>query len=327
MKEVNFINVSGGKDSTAVLLLALERQPANMRFIFADTGHEHPEVYTYLDYLDRELGIHIERVTADFTERLAKRRKFVEENWPEEAAKAALEVLHPSGSAFLDLALWKGRFPSTKARFCTEHLKREPLDLLANAALDEADRVVSWLGIRHDESKSRANAVEWQREFGPVEEPEAGLWAYRPILTWTALEVFDFLRSKGIKPNPLYKQGMGRVGCMPCINARKGEVAEIARRFPEEIDRVERWEEKLSAYAKRGVPSTLFSAKTIGFENAADIRLETHGIRKVVEWSKTAHGGKQFGFEFGDGGGCASVYGLCEVDDAPETDSEKEETE
>ena len=318
MREVNFINVSGGKDSTAVLLLALEQQPPNMRFIFADTGHEHPEVYTYLDYLDRELGIHIERVRADFTERLAKRRKFVEENWPEEQAKAALEVMHPSGSAFLDLAVWKGRFPSPMARFCTEHLKREPLDILTNAALNDADRVVSWLGIRHDESRSRANALEWEREFGPEHAPQEGLWKYRPILIWTALEVFEFIRSKGIKPNPLYKKGMGRVGCMPCINARKGEVAAIAQRFPDEIDRVEDWERKVGAASKRGT-STMFSVHKIGLDRTTDeVTVESHGIRKVAEWSKTTRGGRQFGFEFGDGGGCSSVYGLCEVDDRPE---------
>jgi len=31
---------------------------------------------------------------------------------------------------------------------------------------------------------------------------------------------------------------MGRVGCMPCINSKKEELYEIARRFPEEIERV-----------------------------------------------------------------------------------------
>jgi Lon protease-like protein len=34
---------------------------------------------------------------------------------------------------------------------------------------------------------------------------------------------------------------MGRVGCMPCINCRKDELREIALRFPETIERIERW--------------------------------------------------------------------------------------
>jgi len=40
----------------------------------------------------------------------------------------------------------------------------------------------------------------------------------------------------GIKPNPLYSQGMGSSRCMPCINCRKDELREIALRFPEAFD-------------------------------------------------------------------------------------------
>jgi tRNA(Ile)-lysidine synthase TilS/MesJ len=40
--EHNVISVSGGKDSTALLLLAIERQPENLSAVFADTGKKCP---------------------------------------------------------------------------------------------------------------------------------------------------------------------------------------------------------------------------------------------------------------------------------------------
>jgi hypothetical protein len=39
----------------------------------------------------------------------------------------AAEALRPSGNPFLDLCLWKGRFPSRMTQFCTQFLKTEPL--------------------------------------------------------------------------------------------------------------------------------------------------------------------------------------------------------
>ncbi|MGA4815516.1 phosphoadenosine phosphosulfate reductase family protein [Pseudomonas aeruginosa] len=40
--------MSGGKDSTALLLLAIERGAEDLQAVFADTGHEHPQTYEYI---------------------------------------------------------------------------------------------------------------------------------------------------------------------------------------------------------------------------------------------------------------------------------------
>ena len=43
--------------------------------------------------------------------------------------------------------------------------------------------------------------------------------------------------------------GMGRVGCMPCINCRKDELLEISKRFPEVIERITRFQDDFQRVA------------------------------------------------------------------------------
>lgn len=50
----NIISMSGGKDSLAQCLVAIENNIPHER-VFADTGHEHPQTMDYLDYLESKL--------------------------------------------------------------------------------------------------------------------------------------------------------------------------------------------------------------------------------------------------------------------------------
>ncbi|MET4563346.1 3'-phosphoadenosine 5'-phosphosulfate sulfotransferase (PAPS reductase)/FAD synthetase [Lysinibacillus parviboronicapiens] len=229
MKDINVISISGGKDSAAMWLLALERDTPNLKVVFSDVGHEHPETYEYIDYLEKELGP-ITRIKPDFSQQILRKREVVDTKWRKEGVseriiQQALEVLHPTGNPFLDLCMWKGRFPSTMARFCTVELKVRPMfDQVYVPIFEGGNQVISWQGIRANESLSQSKMAE-------TEETPEGYTIYRPILNWDVYEVFKQHDKHGIKPNPLYKQGMGRVGCMPCINSKKEELYEIARRF------------------------------------------------------------------------------------------------
>jgi 3'-phosphoadenosine 5'-phosphosulfate sulfotransferase (PAPS reductase)/FAD synthetase len=308
----NIVSVSGGKDSTALLLLAIERQTENLQAVFADTGHEHAQTYEYIAYLN-DTVFPIRTIRADFSKDIARKREYVRNKWPDKGVPAdvierAYAALVPTGNPFLDLCIWKGRFPSTKARFCSEELKRNPIiEQVQMPLLEAGDTIYSWQGVRADESLARRNLVE-------LEEVGGGLWNYRPILKWTAEQCFAMHRKHGIKHNPLYEQGMGRVGCMPCIHARKDELLEISRRFPEEIERVAEWEKIVALASKHGMSTFFASVQDDPAAKDKEISHESHGIHSMIEWSKTSRGGRQYDFLRVDNEApsCSSIYGLCE---------------
>lgn len=250
MTTVNVMSISGGKDSAAMWIYATRELGVEVVPVFADTGNEHPATYAYVEYLESQLGP-VTRVVPDFSEQIARKRGYIVEHWPNKGVppdriERALELLQPTGNPFLDLCIWKGRFPSTKARFCTQFLKIIPIaEQIYFPYFERGIHVVSWQGVRAAESLARSKLSE--REHTPE-----GYEVYRPLLKWSARDVFDMHKKHGIDPNPLYLQGMGRVGCMPCINVNKNELFEIQRRFPGEIDRIREWEEIVSGAARRG---------------------------------------------------------------------------
>jgi 3'-phosphoadenosine 5'-phosphosulfate sulfotransferase (PAPS reductase)/FAD synthetase len=211
----------------------------------------------------------------------------------------------------------KGRFPSRTTQFCTERLKLEPINAVTHPILDSGTSIVSWIGERAEESPKRAAKPMLER----LRWKEAGssLILYRPVHKWTAADVFALAKYHGIKPNPLYLMGMGRVGCLPCINAGKNEISQITTRFPEIIARLREWEMIVSLVSRRGA-STFFHS----FDNMTLLSTEeifaASCIDATVEWAKTTRGGQQFDLMQAlaatiyeeDGAMCESAYGLCE---------------
>lgn len=308
---MNVISVSGGKDSQATMLLAIDRVGRERcRFVFADTGNEDAAVYDHLVYLEQALDITIDRLKADFSEQIAAKRRFIANDrrtgrrdgrrlrWTNKAKRRALAVLYPTGIPFLDLCLWKGRFPSRKGQFCTQELKTIPLVEYQMALHDGGHNVISWQGVRRDESFNRRNAKRMER-MGP------GFYNFRPIILWTAQQVVDFSRGKGVMLNPLYREGFDRVGCQPCINCGKKDIVNIAERRPHEIHRLARWERLVAQASKRGVTSFFPDPHR-------DAHLDKRGIYKVVEWAKTSRGGRQMQLLPVEAVACSSSYGLCE---------------
>lgn len=359
IEPIAVVSVSGGKDSTATALLAIEAYGRDRcRFVHADTGHEHELTEAYVrDYLPGALGITIDIVKADFASDIARKRTYVREKWPAklvagkpgkwvalgevgdggapptpsnpyhgtkaggwvwspatrpmsageaaEVVERALSVLHPTGNPFLDLCLWKGRFPSRKAQFCTQELKRRPMDrYMLDLMSGASSPVESWQGVRRDESHNR-------RDAKAVERTPEGWTIVRPIVDWTAQQTVDYIRSCSIELNPLYYMGCDRVGCLLCINAGKLEIANAARRWPHHIDRIRKWERLVGEASKRGFSTLLHHADGEGGDAA---HAYAHcNIDAMVDWAATTRGGDQYDLlRWPAPQMCSSSYGLCE---------------
>lgn len=276
------VSVSGGKDSGATYLLALELTGGDFVAAFADTGNEHPATLEYVARLhERTGGPKVQVVKADFTAQLARKKAYLESGrptsravwpWTEGRVRDALAAgLKPSGIPFLDLCRWIGMFPCRTKQFCSQHLKRVTvLEQAHQSFIDAGYHVISWQGIRAEESAQRACYPMW--EISPESE---FVIIYRPLMGWTVRDVAAMHRRHNVQLNPLYGLGFSRVGCMPCINSNKQDIRLIATLFPDHIKKVKDWEQQVRALSRCGVSPSFWRGKQID---------------DVVRWSMTRRG-------------------------------------
>lgn len=100
---------------------------------------------------------------------------------------------------------------------------------------------------------------------------------------------------------------------MPCINAKKGELKQIALRFPEHIARISDWEQKVLASSKRGGVTFIPAENGGKFVQDSLQHAKKNDIYAIIEWAQTSRGGKQFSLLTApdEPTACASSYGLC----------------
>ncbi|MEM8859346.1 MAG: phosphoadenosine phosphosulfate reductase family protein [Chloroflexota bacterium] len=304
------LGVSGGKDSTATLLWAVYESGIDLNKLvvtFCDTGNEDELTYRYIEKLSRTVHPII---------RLQPKRDF----W--------------------ELAYFKKRFPSAKARFCTSELKIIPSMRYINK-LSGWVNVLLLSGIRQSEGTAINGRGELDKfglnesfmldQYLPIYDFSlADVWAvhqrYLPrdfaielikqdprLSNENCLELIKRQEDHGIPRNPLYDMGATRVGCFPCINSRKKEIRAMAKYRPERIDFISRHEIELGATRKKNGSqadySSLFARKTVPAHLRSREITTKDGelmnvctIWDVVKWSKTKRGGKQFTFDFYDFG-------------------------
>ena len=211
------VSFSGGKDSQACLIQAAKQYGTyKIEAVFCDTGWEHPDTYQHITDVCMQMGVKLTTLKSKYD--------------------------------FVSLAVYKKRFPSTKARFCTEELKMKPM---IDYVLSLKESCIIIQGIRAGESVARAAMDEQCMYFKGYFQPnkngrkesykgrEVREWCsqydasvVRPIFRWAAQDVIDCIIDSGQKPNPLYYRGFSRVGCLPCIMCRQAEIRELMKDEP-----------------------------------------------------------------------------------------------
>lgn len=275
--------VSGGKDSTALLLWAVNESgyPRDkIRVTFNDTGNEVEETYDYIKMLSDKI--------------------------------LPIEVIMPERK-FYELAKFKKRFPSSQSRFCTRMLKMIPSQAYILDLMRQGHHVLLHSGVRASESKKRSALQErnWD-EFYACD-------VYRPLFRWSLDDVWAYLAKYNIPKNPLYALGARRVGCFPCIMSSKPEIRAMAKYFPERIDEIRHYEsqdfwdgENTHTFFARDKVPLRHRTREITTKSGEKMMVAT--IDDVVRWSKTGrYRTRQFEMDLDDAGvSCDSSLGHCE---------------
>jgi DNA sulfur modification protein DndC len=207
------ISYSGGKDSTATLLLVLWAireghitPPESLTVVYADTRMEFPPLYE----------------TAMRLLNIAKR----------EGYKTIVTKPEMDKRFFVYMLGYGVTPPTQRFRWCTEKLKIAPMEMALQSVRDRAgEKLLTLTGVRLGESASRDQtiAVSCSRDSGECGQgwlqtrlPEAISDTLAPLLHWRVCHVYDwiFFEDHGydIARNiaVIYGGDDVRTGCMGC---------------------------------------------------------------------------------------------------------------
>lgn len=175
---------SGGKDSQVVLDLCTRAIPSTeFEVIYSDTGYELPpslELY-------KDIQKHYKELFPDLKFSLARNHASVLEYWD------------------------KIGTPSDTHRWCCSVMKTAPLYKLLKTDSNKQARVLTFDGVRAEESTKRSN----YSRIGKGVKHDTVINA-SPILHWSSVEIFLYLWRHNLSINQAYRNGMTRVGCLIC---------------------------------------------------------------------------------------------------------------
>lgn len=132
-------------------------------------------------------------------------RRFIKENYPEVAwdyhARGFWKLVHKKG------------LPGRQSRWCCEYIKEA----------GGKNRFVM-VGNRRDEGAVRRHQQCFEKGY------KYNKYFVRPILEWTAGEVWEYIRTYNLNYCSLYDEGFKRLGCVLCPFARNVELEML--KFP-----------------------------------------------------------------------------------------------
>lgn len=211
LKQYHAVSLSGGKDSTAMLLLMIERGMPIDAVLSADTGMEFPEMYEHLQKLDEHLyrkrGIHIT------TLRHPKGFEWLMFDEPKQK-QSSIENRQRLG-----VSLYGNGWPGLKVRWCTGQLKTHLIDKEVNR-LKGQYHALHYVGIAADESE-RIKSEQY------------------PLVQWriTEKEALQICYDRGYHWGGLYEI-YHRCSCWCCPFQQIDELKKLRKHHPELWERL-----------------------------------------------------------------------------------------
>jgi len=211
----HIVNVSGGKDSTALAIYLKQKYPQiPAEYVFCDTEKELPETYAYLNKLEILLGADIVRLNALDYMGVGKK---------------------PGRNAFdIYLKEMYGDFlPSPKMRWCTRALKIQPFEKYVGKS-----HAFSYIGIRADENRDgyvakKPPVISEKPNIIPVypfKDDNIGIADVEKILEESGLGLPDYYKWRS------------RSGCFFCFYQQIGEWQGLKENHPDKFEEAEAYE-------------------------------------------------------------------------------------
>ena len=207
----HIVSYSGGKDSTLMLLLMIEKNMPIDDVIFADTGMEFQELYDYIERIEKLTGLKITRLKSKKT-------------WDD-------VFFHKKKRGGYIGQI--NAFPMTMACIMADRLKRAPIQEYYTRIKDD---YTVYIGIARNEPKRYARLKENERA---------------PLYEWGITEDFVIaeLKRRGLH-NPLYDT-FDRLGCYTCPNMNLKELRLMRKRYPAEYEKLMWYGEQAELHATR----------------------------------------------------------------------------
>lgn len=206
------VSLSGGKDSTAMLLLMVERGLPIHAVLTADTGMEFPEMYEHLqklnDYLFAERGLHLTWL---------RHPKGFEWLMFEEKKQRSASI---ENRQRLGVSLYGNGWPGPRVRWYTGQLKTHLIHKEINR-LKGQYKAVSYVGIAADEPKRIKNERYPLADWGITEK-----------------EALQICYDRGYDFGGLY-QIYHRCSCWCCPLQGIGELRKLRQHHPELWERLQ----------------------------------------------------------------------------------------